>query len=88
MYTFLQEKVSFSSYWLPVILFIAAQSVVIATVLITNRVRQVERNKEFEMRLKHLESNMIYDKRKLDQILDKVTKIEIDLNNKQNKLPS
>lgn len=87
-----KDQITFASYWLPVILFLAAQFIVVVTLIINNRVRQAERNKEFELQINQLNKDnqqmrrkMDYMHDRIDTILEKVSHIEILLERKQDK---
>ncbi len=72
-------------YFLPIILFLAAQTVIFITACITIYVRTMTKLKELEIRVQMVEKNEGKIFAKLDEVLTTVHSIDLKLERKQDK---
>ena len=81
-----KEKITtMDQYFLPIILFLAGQTVIFITACITIYVRTMTKLKELEIRVQMVEKNEGKIFAKLDEVLAAVQSIDLKLERKQDK---
>ncbi len=78
-------QITNSNYFLPVILFLAAQTIIFITACVTIYVRTMTKLKELEIRVQAVEKNEGKIFEKLDEVLKTVHSIDVKLERKQDK---
>lgn len=73
------------NYLMPVILFLAAQTVLFITACVTIYVRVMTRLKELEIRVNIIENNEEELFKKMDEILAAIHRVELNMVNKQDR---
>lgn len=78
-------QITNSNYFIPVILFLAAQTIIFITACVTIYVRTMTKLKELEIRVQAVEKNEGKIFAKLDEVLTTVHSIDLKLEHKQDK---
>jgi len=80
-----QQPITIGSYLLPIILFIASQTVIFIVTTINNHVKTMTKIKELEVRVGMMEKQDAAIMDKLDDLTEIIQQLRIDLQNKSDR---
>lgn len=81
----IQQGVSFSSYIVPIVLFIAAQTIALIVTAVTIYVKFSTKMRELEVRINAAEQGSTYIRTSLEEIKESIHEIDLKLVEKVNR---